>query len=260
MGAHAYPEPYAFDRRHALHILRNTQGPIAKKTAEIIVLPSREYTQPKAFELVYPRSNTSTFLALLVMVGIHVAAVAYFQFRPEQPIVQAKIPPMTVELARPQPPQPVQPPIPEPVKPPPPKVEQPRPIAKPKPAPKPLPVVEQPVVEQVVVPQPVVPPPPQPVAAPVTPATADPGYLRNPAPEYPEFAQAQGWEGTVLLDVHVLSTGRPASVDLKQSSGRKILDTAAIQTVKGWKFVPAKQGENAIDSWVEVPIDFKLVY
>jgi protein TonB len=47
-------------------------------------------------------------------------------------------------------------------------------------------------------------------------------------------------------------------VEIKTSSGRKVLDTAAIQTVKRWSFVPAKQGETAIDSWVEVPIDFKL--
>jgi protein TonB len=28
--------------------------------------------------------------------------------------------------------------------------------------------------------------------------------------------------------------------------------------VKRWSFVPAKQGDTALDGWVSVPIDFKI--
>lgn len=253
MSAHAYSEPYSYDRRHARNLLRsNTPAPAPRKSADIVTLIPREFNRDKQIELVYPKyKGALSTLTLLLIVGLHFATFAYFYFKPELPITQAEIPPMTVELYRPPVEEPPPPPKEE-LPPPPPKVEQPKPVEKPKEKiaePKPVPVVEK-VVET--------PPPPPPAPPPVTPATANPGYLRNPAPEYPEQAVERGWEGTVILNVHVLGNGKPDSVEIKTSSGRKVLDTAAIQTVKRWSFVPAKQGETPVDSWVEVPIDFKL--
>ncbi|MBN3735556.1 energy transducer TonB [Burkholderia sp. Tr-20390] len=97
-------------------------------------------------------------------------------------------------------------------------------------------------------------------AAPVreTAPIGDAAYLRNPAPDYPAFAQDQGWEGRVVLRVHVLANGSPDSVEVRTSSGRRMLDTAAVAAVKRWTFVPAKRGDEAVDGWVNVPIDFKL--
>ncbi|MDN7994108.1 energy transducer TonB, partial [Burkholderia orbicola] len=86
----------------------------------------------------------------------------------------------------------------------------------------------------------------------------DAAYLRNPAPDYPAFAQDQGWEGRVVLRVHVLASGTPDSVEVRTSSGRRLLDSAAVAAVKRWTFVPAKRGDEAVDGWVNVPIDFKL--
>lgn len=90
------------------------------------------------------------------------------------------------------------------------------------------------------------------------PASANAGYLHNPAPEYPAMAMRRNWEGTVLLRVHVLATGKPGEVQIQKSSGRAQLDDAAVAAVKRWSFVPSKQGDKAIDGWVSVPIDFKL--
>ncbi|WP_253631854.1 energy transducer TonB, partial [Burkholderia cenocepacia] len=97
-------------------------------------------------------------------------------------------------------------------------------------------------------------------AAPVreTAPIGDAAYLRNPAPDYPAFAQDQGWEGRVVLRVHVLANGTPDSVEVRTSSGRRMLDSAAVAAVKRWTFVPAKRGDEAVDGWVNVPIDFKL--
>ena len=107
---------------------------------------------------------------------------------------------------------------------------------------------------------------PNPAYAPAAPAApvretapiGDAAYLRNPAPDYPAFAQDQGWEGRVVLRVHVLANGTPDSVDVRTSSGRRLLDNAAVAAVKRWTFVPAKRGDEAVDGWVNVPIDFKL--
>ena len=79
-------------------------------------------------------------------------------------------------------------------------------------------------------------------AAPVTPASANAAYLKNPAPEYPSLAQRRGWEGTVLLRVHVLASGKPGEIQIQKSSGREALDDAALSAVKRWSFVPGQAG------------------
>jgi protein TonB len=238
-------------RRYARHFVRDVALDIKrppKKSADIVVLVPR---QQKLLAVAPRKNNVGTLVLTLLGVGvIHVALGWYVYSQPEPQITSAEIPPMTVEFYRPpveqpQPPQPKDeppPPVPEPV------------VEKPKPVVKAVEKIPEPVA-QVVVPEPTPTPPPTPV---LTKAHADAGYLRNPAPRYPEFAQDKGWEGTVLLNVHVLPNGKPKAVEIKQSSGRKILDDSAIQAVKRWSFVPAKLGDIPTESWVEVPIDFRL--
>jgi periplasmic protein TonB len=105
-------------------------------------------------------------------------------------------------------------------------------------------------------PPPAPPPPPEP--EPVTAPFGRAGYLNNPPPEYPATAARQGWQGTVLLRVRVLSTGKVDSVEVQKSSGHKVLDDQAITTVHGWLFAPSKRGVTPIDGWATVPIEFKL--
>ena len=93
---------------------------------------------------------------------------------------------------------------------------------------------------------------------PVTEAKGYAGYLSNPSPEYPEQALDRGWEGSVMLRVKVSASGSPLAVNLQSSSGKKILDDAAIATVKRWKFSPALKGSTPVEGWVDVPIHFKL--
>lgn len=104
---------------------------------------------------------------------------------------------------------------------------------------------------------------PHPVAAPpahepVTPARFDAAYLRNPAPPYPSAARRMNEEGKVVLSVRVSPQGSAEQVEVKTSSGSIRLDEAAINTVRNWKFVPAKRGDTPIESWALVPIAFKL--
>ena len=91
-----------------------------------------------------------------------------------------------------------------------------------------------------------------------TPAIFNAAYLRNTPPRYPLIARRNGVEGTVRLKVFVTREGRPADVQLDQSSGSAALDTAARDAVKTWQFVPARRGQDAIESWVVVPVVFKL--
>ncbi|HET7095752.1 MAG TPA: energy transducer TonB [Casimicrobiaceae bacterium] len=107
-------------------------------------------------------------------------------------------------------------------------------------------------------------PPPRAQAAsgpeppPVTPPRFNADYLQNPAPPYPRIARQLGERGKVMLRVLVSSEGLPERVELKTSSGSSRLDESALETVKHWKFVPARQGEQNVSAWVIVPIVFAL--
>lgn len=94
--------------------------------------------------------------------------------------------------------------------------------------------------------------------APPTPASFSAAYLRNPAPRYPLAARRAGEEGTVTLKVLVASDGLPQRVEVEKTSGSSRLDAAALDAVKRWRFVPARRGATPIESWVLVPVVFRL--
>lgn len=85
-----------------------------------------------------------------------------------------------------------------------------------------------------------------------------PKYYRNPKPRYPRIARRQGYEGIVVLKVEILPNGRVGEIRVKKSSGHHMLDRSALKTVKRWKFIPAKRGEDPIGMWAEIPIRFAL--
>lgn len=206
---------------------------------------------------------------VLLVIGAHIVGVAAYLHAQHTPIVIPKKKEVVIEFVKPVvPEQKIEPPPP----PPPPKVER-----KPQPA-KPVPALKTQPAEQDIRPDdmtvqenttaqhtlepvaaaPTPPATPAPKEEPVTEATGYAGYLNNPPPEYPAFAQRQGWEGKVILRVRVLANGKAGGVEVKQSSGRKTLDEAAQEVVKTWVFAPAKRGNTPIDGWATVPIEFRL--
>lgn len=94
--------------------------------------------------------------------------------------------------------------------------------------------------------------------APTTTPAFDAAYLRNPPPRYPPAARRSGDQGTVLLRVLVSADGAAAQVELDRSSGSSLLDGAALDAVRGWRFVPARRGVQNIADWVQVPVVFRL--
>lgn len=83
-------------------------------------------------------------------------------------------------------------------------------------------------------------------------------YLSNPKPVYPKEARKHNEQGLVVLGVTVTGTGFPADVWVIQSSGHALLDQSAQTAVKRWQFVPARLGNTAIISQVQVPVRFRL--
>jgi protein TonB len=86
-----------------------------------------------------------------------------------------------------------------------------------------------------------------------------PSYLRNPAPVYPRLARERGQEGTVVLEVEVLASGRAGTVRVLRASGHELLDQAALQAVRGWVFRPARRWQQPVPFVVEIPVTFRLV-
>jgi len=80
----------------------------------------------------------------------------------------------------------------------------------------------------------------------------------NPAPEYPARARRRGWEGRVLLEVTVDAEGRVAGLRTLESSGYDLLDRAAAEAVRRWRFTPARRLGRQVADTVEVPVRFAL--
>jgi len=97
-----------------------------------------------------------------------------------------------------------------------------------------------------------------PTPAAIIPPSFNADYLHNPAPTYPAMSRRLGEAGRVVLRVFVTTIGTAERVELRTSSGSRRLDSAALETVQRWKFVPARQGDTPVAAWVLVPILFTL--
>ncbi|MGR8930459.1 MAG: energy transducer TonB [Gammaproteobacteria bacterium] len=218
---------------------------------------------------------------MLVLLAILVALIHVWilmsMMRNEEPFTEAVPLVMQVSMVSISTPKPaVAPPKPEPPPPPPPEKKAPKPK-------KNKPVVKKPAPVQQKAPdfapvEKIEPQPSQqesnvsnttpsaPTATQTTPAVTETyteanykaNYLQNPKPEYPSVAKRRGWQGKVYLRVKVSAQGTSDAIAVDRSSGHELLDEAAVEAVKNWRFVPAKRGETPVASSVIVPIVFTL--
>ena len=213
---------------------------------------------------------------LAAVIVLHLGIVSLALFLPPAPAPMTPATPLFVRLIEPTntPPEPTPAP-PKPIPPPPKPAPVPPPIQAAKPVtPRPAPVVEprrpdpveapkpEPVRSE---PQPVAAPAPAPVEAPkpapplpITQPRFNADYLDNPKPPYPSASRRMGEEGEVQLRVSVDASGNVQQIELHKSSGFSRLDQSALDTVKRWRFVPARQGNQPVSSSVIVPIQFSL--
>jgi protein TonB len=161
---------------------------------------------------------------------------------------------LTVSLLPPaeviQPNPEIVPPKPRPVERRPTPLPQPTQLAAPAEAPAPTPTAVSPAPTFVAAPVAAAPAPTQP--------RFDADYLDNPKPPYPGLSRKIGEQGRVVLRVRVDAQGLPVDVQLHASSGSERLDASALQTVRRWKFVAARLGNEAVAATVLVPIAFSL--
>lgn len=86
----------------------------------------------------------------------------------------------------------------------------------------------------------------------------DAAYLSNPAPSYPMAARRRNLQGRVLVYAVVGPGGDCARAEVRKTSGHPILDEAALQAVRAWRFVPATRDGRPVTEGVEIPIVFRL--
>lgn len=190
-----------------------------------------------------PLRDRSFVVALVALA--HVLLLWFYTSSPSQSISAPRE--MSISMAMPSTPQTT--------------TVQPKPQEKPKPVkPEPVPQVAEPDVPAETPPVESAPPRQENV----TPSLPDQepdyraAYLNNPLPGYPMVARRMGWQGKVVLNVEVLESGLPGQIKLHQSSGRDVLDNAAMQAVRGWRFVPARKNGLVVAKWFLVPIPFIL--
>lgn len=80
----------------------------------------------------------------------------------------------------------------------------------------------------------------------------------NQLPRYPLQALGSRAEGRVVVRAEVQTDGLVGQSWVKQTSGAQMLDLAALETVRGWRFLPGQRHGMAVSMWLDVPIEYKL--
>ena len=85
-----------------------------------------------------------------------------------------------------------------------------------------------------------------------------PRILRQTEPAYPETLRQQRIEGRVAVRMLVLEDGSVGDANVVSSSGYGEMDEAALDAVRQWQFVPARQEGGAVRCRTTLSISFHL--
>lgn len=82
--------------------------------------------------------------------------------------------------------------------------------------------------------------------------------LSRPPKTMPLEARIRGWEGTPIVDIAISDRGFVVSARLHRSCGYPILDKAAVEWVKGLRWLPARRFGSPISVKVYLPVEYEL--
>lgn len=85
-----------------------------------------------------------------------------------------------------------------------------------------------------------------------------PQPFSKPAPVFPSRLLSKGIGGKVLVECIIDASGTVVGTKIRQSSGIRELDDAAVTAVKKWKFKPAVSGGRKIKATAVVPFNFEV--
>ncbi len=213
--------------------------------------------------------------AVLASLVLHALILYFLPLLRELDKSRVELPPLTARLVKPEPVP--EPPRVEPQPPPVPSSPVVRPAAKPQPSVTPVLSVQR--QQQAAEPALVVPAaPPQPAAsAEAQPAAAVAATVSGPDPSsiarfrlelmevalryerYPRIAQDNGWEGRVELRILIAENGALASIIVRKSAGRAVLDDQALTMLRSAHphvVVPPSLRGKAFT--LDIPVDFSI--
>jgi general secretion pathway protein A len=99
-------------------------------------------------------------------------------------------------------------------------------------------------------------PGPTPPVANITNHLDPPKLLSSPPPSYPSVARSTNVSGSVLIDAVVDETGKVG--DMKVLSGNPVLRQAAMESLRMWKYEPARLNGQPTSAHVQVRMNFSL--
>ncbi len=82
--------------------------------------------------------------------------------------------------------------------------------------------------------------------------------LSHPQPTYPAPALRERQQGTVVVLAQVDVAGHVSDTRVVRRSGSSMLDRAAMNEVRRWKFEPALHNGQPVMASVEVPVSYRL--
>ena len=86
-----------------------------------------------------------------------------------------------------------------------------------------------------------------------------PSFSSRPTPpNYPRQARRRGIEGVATYEIWLDAEGKQVKQALVNSSGALMLDNAALEAIKQWKFSPHTVNGRAIAHRVQIPVRFRL--
>ena len=212
-----------------------------------------------------PSKNSKRMAAFALVVIIHVLFVWVLASGLGKKVVEVVMGPVETRMIEELPDEEDEPP------PPPPELETPPPYVPPPEIAIDIPVDSGPTtaISNVTSERPVAAPPP--VAAPA-PKPVEREVVRTPPSSvgrgaritsgeeiYPPASKRAGEEGTVVLRLYVLESGRIGEAKVAKSSGFPRLDEAAVKEAeRNWRFVPGKEDGKPVAMWHDVAMTFRL--
>lgn len=86
-----------------------------------------------------------------------------------------------------------------------------------------------------------------------------PYLISTPKPiQYPRWAIRQGWEGRLEIALEILADGSVGRFKVMKSTGYHLLDGAATEAVRTWRFAPATKSGKFFLTCIELPVTFQL--
>ena len=82
--------------------------------------------------------------------------------------------------------------------------------------------------------------------------------LYDPPPKYPKLAHWQRLQGRAVIEATVLESGLVGRLLLRATSGHRILDKAALDAIRLWRFSPPMHEGQPVQVLVRVPVHFLI--